>query len=457
MATRKRASTLSIWMNGERVAAWRNASGDRQELVYAPSWLTSPQARPLSLSLPFTPGNAPHRGPQVRAFFDNLLPDSQGIRERLAAKHGTVSTEAFDLLREIGRDCVGAVQLLPEDETPKDVFSISGEPLSDADVERILDGVARTPAFGQHLPDDDLRISIAGAQEKTALLWHDGGWQRPLDATPSTHIFKLPLGRIGNTGLDMTSSVENEWLCSEILAAYELPVARTRIARFGAQKALVVERFDRRLAADRRWWIRIPQEDCCQALAVPPWRKYESEGGPGMASLFGLLENSSERDRDLQNFFRTQVLFWMLAAPDGHAKNFSLFIEAGGTYRMTPLYDVLSAWPVTGNGAGRMAYRKLKLAMAVRATNAHYLMYTIQRRHWDEMAQRSGLGAYAEAIMAQLIERTPAAIARVESAIPPGFPQLIANSILKGLAESAQRLEQMPAATSRRSILPQGK
>lgn len=188
--------------------------------------------RPLSLSLPFTPGNRPHRGTAVSAYFDNLLPDSPAIRQRLAARYGAASTQAFALLREIGRDCVGAVQLMPEDQPPPHGQGIEGVALSTSEVAATLAGVVRAP--GPARDDDGFRISIAGAQEKTALLWHQDQWHRPVGTTPSTHIFKLPLGRIGAIGADLSGSVENEWLCAQLLRAYGLPVAECEIGHFDA-------------------------------------------------------------------------------------------------------------------------------------------------------------------------------------------------------------------------------
>ncbi len=445
MATRGRKDVLAVWMNGERVGWWRNAASIRDELAYDEDWLHSDLARPLSLSLPFTPGNQPLRGEPVRAFFDNLLPDSQTIRERLAAKHRTRSADPFELLRELGRDCAGAIQLLPESESPTDLESIRGVALGEGDVERILANVARTPALGQPRGDDDLRISIAGAQEKTALLWHRKRWYRPLGSTPSTHILKLPLGRIGNLGVDLSTSVENEWLCGRILAAYDVPTASSAIARFGDQKVLVVERFDRRLSDDRKWWVRLPQEDFCQALAVPSWRKYEPDGGPGIRPILKVLEGSLNRDEDRRDFYRAQILFWMLAATDGHAKNFSLFLEAGGAYRMTPLYDVISALPVVGQGKGKLMPQKLRLAMAVRANNAHYRIGEIQRRHWNAMARRCGLARDVEDLIHDLIDRTPRVVAAVSKQMPADFPQDVVGPILDGLAAASRRLGSMPA------------
>lgn len=162
---------LAVWSNGIRIATWRLPSRGRPELAYEQAWADSPAGRPLSLSLPFGLGNAPLKGAAVDNYFDNLLPDSDAIRRRLGNRFRTPSLAAFDLLAAIGRDCAGAVQLLPEDEAPAAHDRIEGVPLSEDEVAAHLDGIVGPPAPGLD-GGGDFRISIAGAQEKTALLWH---------------------------------------------------------------------------------------------------------------------------------------------------------------------------------------------------------------------------------------------------------------------------------------------
>lgn len=444
MARNSKKGTLVIWMNGERVGEWSQGSST-QSLQYDPTWITQTNARPLSLSLPFTPNNLPLKGDTVRHYFENLLPDSHAIRERLATRYRANSTDAYDLLYAIGRECAGAVQLLPEGVTPENVYKIDCEALSDEDVEKVLASVTRTGPLQQRDEDSDFRISIAGAQEKTALLWHKKQWRRPLGATPTTHIFKLPLGLIANVG-DLSDSVENEWLCAQILREYGLPIADCEMAQFGEQRVLIVKRFDRQLSVDKKWITRLPQEDFCQALGVSPLRKYEADGGPGIEAILKILENSNARDTDRNNFYSAQILFWMLAATDGHAKNFSLFLGAGGTYRLTPLYDVLSAWPYMAGKGAKLSKKKVKLAMAVRSKNAHYQIDDIQRRHWNEMARRCGLGLNAENLIKELIEKTPGVIQRVTEILPKDFPEHISTPVFEGLQNAATRLAAMEAS-----------
>lgn len=389
--------------------------------------------------MPFTPGNMSHRGEAVRNFFDNLLPDSDAIRRRLQEKFATRSDGAFDLLSAIGRDCVGAVQLMPEGVEPAGWDRIAAQPLDDSGVEHAIDtAIAAGRVLGQ-THDEDLRISLAGAQEKTALLWHAGGWCRPLGATPTTHIFKLPLGLVGNMRADMSGSVENEWLCARIVAALGLPVAACEIANFGRRKVLVVERFDRApvtAGAGQPWVARLPQEDFCQALGLPSTLKYESDGGPGVADLLRVLDTSTQAEKDKRNFVLTLLAFWLLAATDGHAKNFSIFLERGGGYRMTPLYDVLSAWPIIGHGPSHIAPQRAKLAMALRSKNVHYHLNEVQTRHWQALALKSGVPF---GLMTYLVDRVPAALEQVEAQLPGSFPEKIWRPIRAGVLAQALR------------------
>jgi serine/threonine-protein kinase HipA len=228
MAGRKPHSrALSVWVNGVRMGVWRIPTRGPMELAYDPAWAASEVGRPLSLSLPIPLDNAPLKGDRVLNYFDNLLPDSEAIRKRIGQRFRTDTLDAFDLLQAIGRDCVGAVQLLGVDEEPAGVEQIDGTPLNDGEIETLLKQTAGGGTFGPQDDEDDFRISLAGAQEKTALLWHEGQWMKPHGATPTTHILKLPLGLVGNRRADLTTSVENEWLCMHLLRAYGLPVAQT--------------------------------------------------------------------------------------------------------------------------------------------------------------------------------------------------------------------------------------
>jgi serine/threonine-protein kinase HipA len=157
----------------------------------------------------------------------------------------------------------------------------------------------------------------------------------------------------------------------------------------------------------------------------------------------GLLASSGQRESDRAHFFRAQLLFWLLCAPDGHAKNFSIHLAPRGAFSMTPLYDVLSAYPLLGLGPNQINPHKIKLAMAVRGKNPHWKMRDVLRRHWNESAKRNGIGHSAETIIAELIDKTPQVIEQVACKLPKHFPAHVADSIFSGLQDAALRLARM--------------
>jgi serine/threonine-protein kinase HipA len=436
MGRKSHTAILDVFMNGKLVGHW-SQSPQGESFQYAPSWLDDTHFRPISLSLPALPGNPPLTD-KVESYFDNLLPDSKTIRQRLGGRYGKNPDNAFDLLAETGRDCVGALQILAHGEAPQNLFSIEAKPLTEAEIARHL---RRITTSGNRLLDeeDDLRLSIAGAQEKTALLWHEDQWQMPHGATPTTHIFKLPLGLIGNLkNFDMTDSVENEWLCAKLCEGLGLPVAPCEIGQFEDQKVLIVERFDRRLEEDGSWIIRLPQEDMCQALGYPSHLKYQDKGGPGIEAIMNLLRASEEAETDRLNFFMAQVFFWLIAGIDGHAKNFSIALLPQGQFSMTPLYDVLSAHTIIKPSG--LSYAKAKLAMSVRGKTTHYNLREISYRHWVTMAAKLGLGAIIGDAIAYLLDQVDEVIENVAAQLPESFPSGTASAIFAGIRQQKERM-----------------
>jgi len=448
-------SDLWVWMNGERVGTWTSSRAATHKLTYESGWIESPRGRPLSLSLPFT-ADRTIAGDKVAHFFENLLPDSRAIRQRVGRRLGMDGDDSFELLTAIGRDCVGAVQLLPPDTTPAGFDQVRGTRLTPEQVEQHL---LRVTVDSQLAPDENAhdawRISLAGAQEKTALLRIGDDWYLPSGATPSTHILKLPLGLVGNQRADMRDSVYNEWLCLALLEALGLPAARSEVLSFGAQTVLCVERFDRQWVTPEGvppWIVRLPQEDMCQALGLPPGQKYEvtdargRTSGPTMDMLLHLLTTGAEPVADASLFLLAQLMFWVLGNTDGHGKNFSVFLQPGQTYAMTPLYDVISLWPMVGNAPSQMRQREMRLAIALRARKVRRKLDDIQAQDWVEAAHRHGLIELPSQMHALLLE-VPAAVERALARRPEGFPQRLLDKMLpRILARAAQAAERIAAA-----------
>lgn len=427
-------ASLFIYMNGYGVGEYIQRRSGAQEFIYSDPWLETGGAVPLSISLPLT--DKTHKGDVVYNYFDNLLPDSLDIRNRIQARFGAKTNQPFDLLSYIGRDCVGAIQLLSE-RADVDIKKITGTPLNEHEIAEDLRNYKTLPLGMSR--DRDFRVSLAGAQEKTALLWHKGRWRRPSGVTPTTHIFKLPIGRIEHAGIDLSDSVENEWLCLEILRTFGLSVPVVSIERFEDAKVLVVERFDRELAKDKSWIIRHPMEDMCQANGIASALKYESDGGPGIAAIMGLLKSSLRPEDNRKRFMHTVFLFWLLGAIDGHAKNFSIFLKQGGRFELTPVYDVISAYPLAAKR--QIDYQKMNMAMALHGKNNHYAWHEIMPRHWfDESKQVDFPESGMQAIIDQTLSTIDTVIDDVSSRLPADFPGDIAEPIFKGIKKAAKKL-----------------
>ena len=385
-----------ISMNGLVVGSLTKTKQSGMVFQYNDEWLGSTQARPLSLSMPLR--RDPYSGSEVFNYFDNLLPDRKAIRDRVISRFKVESDHPFDILSAIGSDCVGAIQV--HSEQPSNVRQITGESLNEHQIAELIRGYRVNP-LGMD-SEADFRISLAGAQEKTALLFFDGQWIKPTGTTATTHILKFPIGTIDTPSgsIDLSNSCENEWLCLEFMALVGIPTAKSDLLHFEDQTALSVTRFDRRLSDDGAWILRLPQEDFCQALNLPSSMKYQEHGGPGMAECLELLQASNNAANDRETFLQSQILFYLMGAIDGHAKNFSLFHQAGSRYEMTPIYDVMSIHNINN----KQLPHKARLAMSWKgqSKNNYYSYKQIQPRHLFYTCEQYGYEGLVEQFLTHL-------------------------------------------------------
>lgn len=424
MARRSTRTPLSVYLNARLVGRLRRLSSGAIDFQYNESWLSWEHTLPISISLPLREDR--YTGDPVTAVFDNLLPDNERIRRHVANRVKADGYDAYSLLAKVGRDCVGALQFLPEGQEPGLAGVVKGRVQSSDEVAKKIRDLAATPLGVDE--DEEFRISIAGAQEKTALLYWKNKWYLPHGTTATTHIIKPRIRDLPN-GIYMRHSVENEYLCLKLTMALGLPTAKAEITDFEDQRVLVVERFDRRWTDDQRL-LRLPQEDCCQALSVSPTLKYDSDGGPSMVNILDLLKGSDDPHVDQYMFLKAQIVFWLLGATDGHAKNFSVFLKPGGRFSMTPIYDVMSAQPILD--AHQLRSNQYKLAMAV-GNNRHYVIETLAPRHFIQTAEKSGVpGAVIEQICSELDATAERAIDDTLASLPKDFPEDLAASIAKG-------------------------
>ena len=432
-------ASLNAYMNGLLVGELIKLPNGAHQFQYDKAWVDSPMGRPLSLSLPLS--YSKHTSDKVINYFDNLLPDRTEIRDRIVTRYQTPSRQAFDLLSAVGKDSVGAISLMTPDSQPN-VQRLDFELLSKEKLQRVLISYQSSIPLGMLEDEDDFRISVAGAQEKTALLKMDEQWCIPQGSTPTSHIVKLPIGEIKQPSatLDMSDSVENEYLCLQLAREMGFDVPDAEIIHCDEVKAIAIKRFDRRWSNDKTWLLRIPQEDMCQASGLSSSIKYEADGGPSIKDIMNLLMGSSKALADREAFMRFQVFQWIIGATDGHAKNFSIFIEPQGGYHLTPFYDIISAYTVLG-GKG-LNIRSLKLAMGLKASKGKkYRLDKIQPRHFLATAEECG---FSKQKMTEILEEFatefPKAVERVKHNLPVDFPEHVSEAIFSHSLQMVQKL-----------------
>jgi serine/threonine-protein kinase HipA len=401
--TRSARPRLAVVLHGAVAGTVHVSANRRQTFRYEDSWRTAEAAFPLSLSLPLNREEHGHQA--TSAFLWGLLPENSDVLDRWARLHGVSRNDAVSLLEHVGEDCAGAVQLVPPHElarvlgraTPDDERT-SIEWLAEDDIADLLAGLRRNPGATRASAEQG-QFSLAGAQPKTALYQDEHGrWGVPRGRVPSNRILKPPV-------LPLDDLAYNEHFCLRLARELGLPAVATSVRHFGSEIAIVVERYDR--ARVQGALTRVHQEDMCQALAISPTRKYESDGGPGLTDIASLLaRHSSDAELDVARFLDAMILNWLIAGTDGHAKNYSLLHAPGPVLRLAPLYDVISALPYP-----QAAHGTHRLAMAVGGERA---VSRIAAAHWRTVAR--AVGVSPELMLARVRELAammPDAIDRV--------------------------------------------
>lgn len=354
------------------------------EFTYDEGWRDVRGAYPLSFSMPLAA--LAHRHDQISAYIWGLLPDNELVLARWAKRFQVSARNPFALIANVGEDCAGAVQFVRPDRLDAALAPEAGaiDWLDDGEIAARIRQLKEDQSAWRR-PGDTGQFSLAGAQPKTALLLQGGRWGVPSGRIPTTHILKPP-------SADFDGHAENEHFCLALARALGLPAATSNVMRFEDETVFVVDRYDRQATADGV--VRVHQEDMCQALGVPPTDKYESDGGPGMAKITGMLrEYSRAPDEDVRTFVDAVALNWLIGGTDAHAKNYSVLIGAGGRGRLAPLYDVASILPYDDFDPMRA-----KLAMKI---GGRYRLRDISPRSWEKAADELGLDS--EAISARVL------------------------------------------------------
>lgn len=361
-------SELIALVNGREMGRVTRSNRGRLAFGYAEEWRAARGGYPLSLSMPLAAIEHGHR--PVEAFLWGLLPDNDVVLERWARRFQVSARDPFALIRHVGEDCAGAVQFV----RPGRLDAVLGhgpveiEWLDERSIAERL-RILRADHAAWRIPRDTGQFSLAGAQPKTALLYENGRWGIPSGRTPTTHILKPPTG-------EFDGHAENEHLCMRLASALGLITARSEVKWFEDEIAIAIERYDRQRTD--AGLVRVHQEDTCQALAILPTRKYESDGGPGPRAIVELLRTFSDRPNDdVQRFVDALAFNWLIGGTDTHGKNYSLLIGTEGRSRLAPLYDIASILPYDFD------LQRVRFAMKI---GGEYRLRDIGPRQWRQLA-----------------------------------------------------------------------
>ncbi|EJL6762742.1 HipA domain-containing protein [Vibrio cholerae] len=418
--------------NNMLVGQFVQRSKNNLSFSYSEQWLAYHSSFPLSLSLPLVKGECASF--YALNFIHNLLPDLKEERFSLAQSVGVQSNDAFTLLSKLGHDCTGGISFTGSENLPDIGWEYRELSISDLN-ELVTLRKSFLPCFG------DYRPCVSGTQRKTTLMKTNGKWYVPQGTAFSSHIVKYPMDVItqSNSVLDMSSSIENEFICTQIAKelGFKVPDIEIITAESGA-KALAVKRFDRCFGDGVV--TRRHQEDFCQILGVPEHQKYQSENNLSVSKIVDVLSLSAQSKANNHDFFKFMILQCLLGATDGHLKNFSVHIDPGGYYQLAPFYDLLSAYPaVSATGLNK---RKLKLAMGLQASRGYkYHISKICLRHIEQTASQFGISnAECHEIVYAFLAQFSSALSSIDKRFPGQEFALVKDAIFQHATEIVEKL-----------------
>lgn len=378
--------TLTVYFNGIRVGILSQDISGKITFQYDQEWILSAGAHPISQSLPLRA--EAFREAECVGFFGGLLPE-EGIRIMIAKNLGITPGNDYAMLREIGGECAGAISLI-DPETQRAPKEHAYHRISLGELEAILTTLPTRPLLAG---EAEIRLSLAGAQNKLSIYHDEQGYAVPLHESPSTHILK-PESEV------FPGLIDNEDYCMRLARETGLPCAQTRIETVGAHRCLLIKRYDRK--GEGETLERLHQEDFCQALGITSRYKYQAEGGPSLARCFELVRTASaEPAKDLITLFEAVLFNYLIGNNDAHGKNFSLLYTGSGTepyVHLAPFYDLVST----------AYYPELSPKMAMKI-GGKYLPNDLRLRHWEAYWQEIDFS------VKQALQRTSQFLERMDS------------------------------------------
>ena len=361
------SNSLNVFLNDKHIGILEKDGNGGVIFQYSPN-----AGRILSLSLPIQ--KAPFDNKQCRGFFNGLLPESEHTRIAIGKKYGINPKNDFSILQAIGYDCAGAVSFFDSSDTQtpskylQETYEIEYTPLEEKALEKFINELPQKPLA---TAIDDIRLSLAGAQDKTSVIVVDGQIGIPKSNVPTSHILKPAINGFNET-------IENEFTCIKTAEKLGIKVPDVKIGYANKTKYFLIQRYDREIINNEI--KRIHQEDFCQASNIPCIYKYQSEGGVDFKRCFEILRATSQPAVAINQFIQIMIFNYLIGNNDAHGKNFSILHYDSGEIKFAPAYDILCS----------QVYPELSNKMAMKI-GGHYKHDEILLRHFEKLANENDI------------------------------------------------------------------
>lgn len=383
----------------------------------------------LSLSLPLQSTNNSkkiYKHDECKGFFNGLLPENEHVRKIIGKKYGISPKNDFSLLKAIGYDCAGAVSFTDSIDQKQTSLNTSqeneftaytdlqGKILSDDELAQFIIDLPKKPLA---LSIEGMRLSLAGAQDKTAIVLIDDKIAIPTPQTPTTHILKPAIA-------DLKETVENEYICMQVASKIGISVPKTEIRHVNGIKYFLIQRYDREIKNEKI--TRIHQEDFCQASNVISALKYQAEGGVSFIDCFNILKKTSRPALSIVKFLNMMIFNYLIGNNDAHGKNFSILHYSNDNIELAPAYDILST----------QVYKNLSSKMAIKI-GKDYEHKSIYPKHFEKFAHEVGI-SFPQ--LKKIIKQQTIILPKIVSEVVSGFDNTIGYEILEIVNENCSKL-----------------
>lgn len=374
--------------------------------------------RRLSLSLPIQ--KAPFDNKQCRGFFNGLLPESEHTRIAIGKKYKINPKNDFSILQAIGYDCAGAVSFFDNSEKNissenlKETYEIDYKVLSEDELEKYINELPQKPLA---ISIENMRLSLAGAQDKTSVIVVDNQIGIPKNNVPTSHILKPAIKGFNET-------IENEFICIKTAKAIGINVPDAKIGYANKTKYFLIQRYDREIINKKI--KRVHQEDFCQASNIASAYKYQAEGGVDFKRCFEILRGTSQPAVAINQFIQLMIFNYLIGNNDAHGKNFSILHYDNDKIEFAPAYDILCS----------QVYPELSNKMAMKI-GGHYKHNEVMLRHFEKLSKETDISfTQLKKIIKNQCEQLPCALNDVIN----GFENKIGKDILLVVQKNCSKL-----------------